>query len=98
MTNNIFDLLVLLQFEVVEDWMEDLVNKSLARRTVKSEDVLGTFYSVHNLQLTFLQEQARDLEALHKKLVGRYSNVYKGEKHSKDTVESFLCLQSLGRG
>lgn len=66
------------EFEVVEDWMEDLVNKSLARRTVKSEDVLGTFYSVHNLQLTFLQEQAINLEALHKKLVDRYRKVYKG--------------------
>lgn len=60
--------------------MEDLVNKSLARRTVKSEDVLGTFYSVHNLQLTFLQEQAVNLEALHKKLVDRYRKVYEGKK------------------
>ncbi|KAJ7373729.1 wD repeat domain [Desmophyllum pertusum] len=67
------------EFEVVEDWMEDLVNKSLARRTVTSEDVMGTWYSVHNLQLTFLQEQATNLDALHKKLVDRYRNVYKGK-------------------
>ena len=60
--------------------MEDLVNKSLARRTVKSEDALGTFYSIHNLQLTYLQEQAQNLEALHKKLVNRYKKLYKGEK------------------
>lgn len=60
--------------------MEDLVNKSLARRTVKSEDALGTFYSIHNLQLTYLQEQAQNLEALHKKLVNQYKKLYKGEK------------------
>lgn len=58
--------------------MEELVNKSLARRTVKSDDVMGTFYSIHNLQLTFLQEQATNLEALHKKLVDQYMEVYKG--------------------
>lgn len=67
------------EFEVVEDWMEDLVNKSLARRTVKSEDVMGTFYSIHNLQLTFLQEQAKNAEELHRKLVDRYRKVYKGK-------------------
>lgn len=77
------------EFEVVEDWMEDLVNKSLARRTVKSEDVLGTFYSVHNLQLTFLQEQARNLEALHKKLVDRYQEVYEG-KLSEMTDDGYI--------
>lgn len=66
------------EFEVVEDWMEDLVNKSLARRTVDSEDAIGTWYTVHNLQLTFLHEQATNLEALHKKLVDRYRKVYKG--------------------
>ena len=60
--------------------MEDLVNKSLARRTVKSEDALGTFYSIHNLQLTYLQEQAQNVEALHKKLVNHYKKLYKGEK------------------
>jgi len=59
--------------------MEDLVNKSLARRTVTSDDITGTWYSVHNLQLTFLQEQATDLQALHKKLVDRYRKVYSGE-------------------
>ena len=59
--------------------MEDLVNKSLARRTVTSDDVTGTWYSVHNLQLTFLQEQATDLRALHKKLVDRYRKVYSGK-------------------
>ena len=59
--------------------MEDLVNKSLARRTVTSDDITGTWYSVHNLQLTFLQEQATNLEALHKKLVDRYRHVYNGK-------------------
>ena len=61
--------------------MEDLVNKSLARRTVTSDesDMKGTWYSVHNLQLTFLQEQAADLQALHKKLVDRYWKVYSGK-------------------
>lgn len=61
--------------------MEDLVNKSLARRTVTSDesDMKGTWYSVHNLQLTFLQEQATDLQALHKKLVDRYWKVYNGK-------------------
>ena len=59
--------------------MEDLVNKSLARRTVDSEDAIGTWYTVHNLQLTFLHEQATNLEALHKKLVDRYRKVYKGK-------------------
>ena len=72
------------QFEVVEDWMEELVNKSLAKRTVTSEDVMETFYSIHNLQLTFLIEQTKDksLEALHKKLVDRYGKVYKGRQCS----------------
>lgn len=59
--------------------MEDLVNKSLARRTVTSDDITGTWYNIHNLQLTFLQEQATNLEALHKKLVNRYRNVYSGK-------------------
>lgn len=61
--------------------MEDLVNKSLARRTVTSDesDMKGTWYSVHNLQLTFLQEQATDLQALHEKLVDRYRKVYSGK-------------------
>lgn len=70
------------QFEVVEDWMEELVNKSLAKRTVKSEDVMETFYNIHNLQLTFLIEQTKDksLQALHKKLVDRYGKVYKGRQ------------------
>lgn len=60
--------------------MEELVNKSLAKRNVKSEDVTEIFYSIHNLQLTFLIEQTKDksLEALHKKLVDRYGKVYKG--------------------
>ena len=58
--------------------MEELVNKSLAKRTVKSDDVMATFYSIHNLQLTFLQEQATNLEALHKKLVDQYMEVYEG--------------------
>ena len=75
------------------------MNKSLARRTVKSEDVLGTFYSVHNLQLTFLQEQTKDLEALHKKLVDRYSTVYKGKKQSVvNQWRAFCASELLGKG
>ena len=69
--------------------MEDLVNKSLARKTVTSDDITGTWYSVHNLQLTFLQEQATNLEALHKKLVDRYSHVY-GGKLVENTIVSYF--------
>lgn len=58
--------------------MEELVNKSLAKRNVKSEDVTEIFYSIHNLQLTFLIEQTKDKSSLHKKLVDRYGKVYKG--------------------
>ncbi|XP_015776356.1 PREDICTED: apoptotic protease-activating factor 1-like [Acropora digitifera] len=79
------------EFEVVEDWMEELVNKSLAKRNVKSEDVTETFYSIHNLQLTFLIEQTKDksLEALHKKLVDRYGKVYK-EKFSDMIDDGYI--------
>ena len=72
--------------------MEDLVNKSLARRTVKYEDALGTFYSIHNLQLTYLQEQAQNLEALHKKLVNQYWKLYKGKEKCEN---GFLTLEML---
>ena len=70
----------ILQFEEVEDLMDKLVGKSLARKIITSPDVLvsSTFYSVHNLQLTFLQEQCSDTESLHRKLVERYRKVYKG--------------------
>ena len=79
--------------------MEDLVNKSLARRTVTSDDITGTWYSVHNLQLTFLQEQATDLQALHKKLVDRYRKVYSGKSSKQLTlVSAKVCymLQPIG--
>lgn len=73
--------------------MEDLVNKSLARRTVDSEDAIGTWYTVHNLQLTFLHEQATNLEALHKNLVDRYRKVYKGKLSDAYDTMPLECIQ-----
>ena len=64
--------------------MKDLVNKSLARRTVTSDDITGTWYSVHNLQLTFLQEQSTDLQLLHKELVDRYRKVHSDKSRKSD--------------
>ena len=62
--------------------MDELVNKSLARKNVPplsdSECVWQVSYSVHNLQLTYLQEQSTDTTTLHKKLVDRYKHICEG--------------------
>ena len=67
--------------------------KSLARKTVTSQDIIGTWYSVHNLQLTFLQEQSANLNDLHKRIVDRYRRFYKGEYNSG--VEGRGCITVL---
>ena len=62
--------------------MDELVNKSLARKNEPSLSESGcdqeVSYSVHNLQLTYLQEQTTDIVALHRKLVDRYKTVCEG--------------------
>jgi len=61
--------------------MDELVNKSLARKSVQSDsDITTTWYSVHNLQLTYLREQiGKKAIELHVKLVLRYKEVYDGK-------------------
>ncbi|XP_032220712.2 apoptotic protease-activating factor 1 isoform X2 [Nematostella vectensis] len=67
------------ELEIVEDLMDELVNKSLARKCVQSQDALGISYSIHNLQLAFLQELSTDKVALHAKIIDRYRDVYGGK-------------------
>lgn len=78
--------------------MDNLVGKSLARKITTSADAIvvsNTFYSVHNLQLTFLQEQCGNTEALHKKLVERYRTVYKGKACRMDVLVLYSAQTKL---
>ncbi|EDO47633.1 predicted protein [Nematostella vectensis] len=75
------------ELEIVEDLMDELVNKSLARKCVQSQDALGISYSIHNLQLAFLQELSTDKVALHAKIIDRYRDVYGGTGGKFDVME-----------
>ena len=77
----------LIQEVEVEDILADLVKKSLVNTTQGSESRReSTGFGIHNIQLNYLLENCKDIEARHRRLVDCYKKKCKGELFIDATV------------